>query len=210
AQEATELGHLQHRVSQVISQIQRLGRGVEGTGPFLPAEHGHSRKTQGDLREAGAEARPLCGQVVLSYEDEASESRHAELWSGVPYWWGNQVKPQDLVHHLERMKSCSCPGLWCPLHGDPTSTQSLVCHQAQALLWVQVKKRNSSACLPAVINGDCAIPSTKDAYLDPGVRVGTAPAALCRLVGEALGDPRPPPPGAASSGRQAPARGAVV
>ena len=65
-----------------------------------------------------------------------------------------------------------------------------------------------SAC-EAVINGDCAIPSTKDAYLDPGVSVGTAPAALCRLVGEALGDP-PHPPGAASSGRQAPARGAIV
>uniref|UniRef100_A0A4X1TE16 Phosphatidylinositol-specific phospholipase C X domain-containing protein n=3 Tax=Sus scrofa TaxID=9823 RepID=A0A4X1TE16_PIG len=49
-------------------------------------------------------------QVILSYEDEASVSRHAELWPGIPYWWGNKVKPQDLVCYLERMKSCGRPG----------------------------------------------------------------------------------------------------
>uniref|UniRef100_A0A4W2I8D6 PI-PLC X domain-containing protein 1 n=1 Tax=Bos indicus x Bos taurus TaxID=30522 RepID=A0A4W2I8D6_BOBOX len=49
-------------------------------------------------------------QVILSYKDEASVSQHAELWPGIPYWWGNQVKPRDLVHHLELMKSCSHPG----------------------------------------------------------------------------------------------------
>ena len=49
-------------------------------------------------------------QVILSYEDEASVSRHVELWPGIPYWWGNKVKPQDLVHYLERMKSCGRPG----------------------------------------------------------------------------------------------------
>ena len=32
-------------------------------------------------------------QVILSYKDEASMSQHAELWPGIPYWWGNQVKP---------------------------------------------------------------------------------------------------------------------
>ncbi|KAI4554083.1 hypothetical protein MJG53_019382 [Ovis ammon polii x Ovis aries] len=49
-------------------------------------------------------------QVILSYEDEAAVSRHVELWPGIPYWWGNKVKPQDLVHYLERMKSCGRPG----------------------------------------------------------------------------------------------------
>lgn len=52
-------------------------------------------------------------QVILSYEDEASVSRHAELWPGIPYWWGNKVKPQDLVCYLERMKSCGRPGACC-------------------------------------------------------------------------------------------------
>ena len=49
-------------------------------------------------------------QVILSYKDEASMSQHAELWPSIPYWWGNQVKPRDLVHYLELMKSCSHPG----------------------------------------------------------------------------------------------------
>ena len=49
-------------------------------------------------------------QVILSYEDEAAVSRHAELWPGIPYWWGNKVKPQDLVHYLELMKSRGRPG----------------------------------------------------------------------------------------------------
>uniref|UniRef100_A0A452DM89 Uncharacterized protein n=1 Tax=Capra hircus TaxID=9925 RepID=A0A452DM89_CAPHI len=48
-------------------------------------------------------------QVILSYKDKASMSQHAELWPGIPYWWGNQVKPRDLVHYLEHMKSCSHP-----------------------------------------------------------------------------------------------------
>ncbi|XP_064338729.1 PI-PLC X domain-containing protein 1 isoform X1 [Camelus dromedarius] len=49
-------------------------------------------------------------QVLLSYEDETSVSRHVELWPGIPYWWGNQVKPQDLIRYLEHMKSCGRPG----------------------------------------------------------------------------------------------------
>uniref|UniRef100_A0A8B9WVT2 Phosphatidylinositol specific phospholipase C X domain containing 1 n=1 Tax=Bos mutus grunniens TaxID=30521 RepID=A0A8B9WVT2_BOSMU len=49
-------------------------------------------------------------QVILSYEDEASVSRHTELWPGIPYWWGNKVKPQDLVNYLELMKSHGRPG----------------------------------------------------------------------------------------------------
>ncbi|XP_057575160.1 PI-PLC X domain-containing protein 1 [Hippopotamus amphibius kiboko] len=49
-------------------------------------------------------------QVLVSYEEEASVSRHPQLWPAIPYWWGNQVKPQDLVRYLERMKSCGRPG----------------------------------------------------------------------------------------------------
>uniref|UniRef100_A0A452DKB1 Uncharacterized protein n=1 Tax=Capra hircus TaxID=9925 RepID=A0A452DKB1_CAPHI len=52
----------------------------------------------------------LSQQVILSYKDKASMSQHAELWPGIPYWWGNQVKPRDLIHYLEHMKSCSHPG----------------------------------------------------------------------------------------------------
>jgi hypothetical protein len=46
----------------------------------------------------------------VSYEDEGSISRHPELWPGIPYWWGNQVKTQALIHYLEAMKSCGRPG----------------------------------------------------------------------------------------------------
>ncbi|XP_021089697.1 PI-PLC X domain-containing protein 1 isoform X2 [Mesocricetus auratus] len=49
-------------------------------------------------------------QVIVSYEDEASVGRHAELWPGIPYWWGDKVKSQALLHYLETMKSCGRPG----------------------------------------------------------------------------------------------------
>ncbi|XP_043753334.1 PI-PLC X domain-containing protein 1-like [Cervus elaphus] len=49
-------------------------------------------------------------QVILSSKDEASMSQHEELWRSIPYWWGNQVKPRDLIHYLEHMKGCSHPG----------------------------------------------------------------------------------------------------
>ena len=58
-------------------------------------------------------------QVILSYKDTTSMSQHAELWPGIPYWWGNQVKPQDLIHCLEHMKSCSYPGDCCLHTGTP-------------------------------------------------------------------------------------------
>ncbi|EHB00232.1 PI-PLC X domain-containing protein 1 [Heterocephalus glaber] len=48
-------------------------------------------------------------QVLLSYEDEATVARHPELWPGIPYWWGDQVKSQALIRYLETMKSCSRP-----------------------------------------------------------------------------------------------------
>ncbi|KAK2506793.1 hypothetical protein MC885_011941 [Smutsia gigantea] len=49
-------------------------------------------------------------QVLMSYEDEGNVSWHGELWPRIPYWWGDQVKPEELVHYLERMKSRGRPG----------------------------------------------------------------------------------------------------
>ncbi|XP_062940498.1 PI-PLC X domain-containing protein 1 isoform X1 [Cynocephalus volans] len=49
-------------------------------------------------------------QVIIFYEDEDTVSRHRELWPGVPYWWGNKVKVQELIRYLEGMKSCGRPG----------------------------------------------------------------------------------------------------
>ncbi|XP_073758283.1 PI-PLC X domain-containing protein 1 isoform X1 [Callorhinus ursinus] len=49
-------------------------------------------------------------QVILSYEEESVVSRHGELWPGIPYWWADQVKAQELIQYLERMKSCGRPG----------------------------------------------------------------------------------------------------
>ncbi|XP_007954960.2 PI-PLC X domain-containing protein 1 [Orycteropus afer afer] len=52
-----------------------------------------------------------CGhQVILSYEDEGSVSRHRELWPGIPYWWGDKVKTDDLIRYLESRKSSGRPG----------------------------------------------------------------------------------------------------
>ena len=52
-------------------------------------------------------------QVIVSYEEASVVSRHAELWPGIPYWWGDQVKAQELIRYLERMKSCGRPGEPC-------------------------------------------------------------------------------------------------
>lgn len=49
-------------------------------------------------------------QVIVSYEDETCVGRHPELWPGIPYWWGNQVKSQALLQYLETMRSCGRPG----------------------------------------------------------------------------------------------------
>lgn len=48
--------------------------------------------------------------MLLSYEDEDTVARHPELWPGIPYWRGNQVKAQALIRYLETMKSCGRPG----------------------------------------------------------------------------------------------------
>ncbi|KAK7796583.1 hypothetical protein U0070_001366 [Myodes glareolus] len=49
-------------------------------------------------------------QVIVSYEDETCVGRHPELWPGIPYWWGNQVKSQALLQYLETMRNCGRPG----------------------------------------------------------------------------------------------------
>ncbi|XP_021516058.1 PI-PLC X domain-containing protein 1 isoform X2 [Meriones unguiculatus] len=49
-------------------------------------------------------------QVIVSYEDEATVSRHEQLWPGIPYWWANKQDTQDLLHYLDTMKGCGRPG----------------------------------------------------------------------------------------------------
>uniref|UniRef100_A0A8I3NZ43 Phosphatidylinositol specific phospholipase C X domain containing 1 n=2 Tax=Canis lupus familiaris TaxID=9615 RepID=A0A8I3NZ43_CANLF len=58
-------------------------------------------------------------QVIVSYEEASVVSRHAELWPGIPYWWGDQVKAQELIRYLERMKSCGRPGEECRPRESP-------------------------------------------------------------------------------------------
>lgn len=65
----------------------------------------------------------LSQQVILSYKDKASMSQHAEL-ARHPYWWGNQVKPRDLIPAWS-MKSCSHPGECCLQTGTPGHTHVL-------------------------------------------------------------------------------------
>uniref|UniRef100_A0A8C0JIZ5 Phosphatidylinositol specific phospholipase C X domain containing 1 n=1 Tax=Canis lupus dingo TaxID=286419 RepID=A0A8C0JIZ5_CANLU len=50
-------------------------------------------------------------QVIVSYEEaeRASEPPRGAV-AGIPYWWGDQVKAQELIRYLERMKSCGPPG----------------------------------------------------------------------------------------------------
>lgn len=89
-------------------------------------------------------------QVLLSYEEEGAVGRHPELWPGIPYWWGNQVKAKKLIRYLERMKSCGRPGgcrpgeaghkralgvtgtgfessVWCVCIGEQTCMHTHVC-----------------------------------------------------------------------------------
>ena len=81
-------------------------------------------------------------QVILSYKDTTSMSQHAELWPGIPYWLGNQVKPQDLVHCLEHMKSCSCPGDCCLHTGTPGHRHVLPHGAGFGFKW-----RNGTGCI---------------------------------------------------------------
>ncbi|XP_060264532.1 PI-PLC X domain-containing protein 1 isoform X4 [Ovis aries] len=106
-------------------------------------------------------------QVILSYEDEAAVSRHVELWPGIPYWWGNKVKPQDLVHYLERMKSCGRPGgLFVAGINLTENLEFILVHPAWSLqkltlsglpylcAWVRAQCPGSAAGCTNIIAGD--------------------------------------------------------
>lgn len=77
--------------------------------PYITETPNPSLQEVPTLRQLWAQGQ----QVVLSYEEEGTVSRHPELWPGIPYWWGNKVKAQDLVCYLEQMKSCGRPGETC-------------------------------------------------------------------------------------------------
>ncbi|MBN3299661.1 PLCX1 protein, partial [Amia calva] len=49
-------------------------------------------------------------QVIISYDDSALIKRHKELWPVIPYWWANQVDPQDVLQYLEQQKQKGRPG----------------------------------------------------------------------------------------------------
>lgn len=76
-------------------------------------------------------------QVILSYDDECAMNRHRELWPAIPYWWGDQVKPEKLVRYLEHMKSCGRPGGCTFMHemGAHTAVRPHACfgHAARDL-----------------------------------------------------------------------------
>ncbi|CAD7681688.1 unnamed protein product [Nyctereutes procyonoides] len=119
-----------------IPGAERHGAAGHGGAVPGPADRAHARHAHGDLRVAGEpppggrhpgvqELRGHDGgpevptlrqlwargqQVIVSYEEASVVSRHAELWPGIPYWWGDQVKAQELIRYLERMKSCGRPG----------------------------------------------------------------------------------------------------
>ncbi|XP_066103134.1 PI-PLC X domain-containing protein 1-like isoform X3 [Saccopteryx bilineata] len=78
-------------------------------------------------------------QVLLSYDDEGTVRRHGELWPAIPYWWGNQVKPEKLIRYLEHMKSYGRPGRkWAA--ADEGGNWPVECGQqpgedSEAVLW---------------------------------------------------------------------------
>ncbi|KAF3815737.1 hypothetical protein GH733_016276 [Mirounga leonina] len=98
--------------------VQVLGDpGVIVAGKVALGKHRHSESPVGTSQERQKRDLPTLNQlwsrgqqVILSYEEESVVSRHGELWPGIPYWWGDQVKAQELIQYLERMKSCGRPG----------------------------------------------------------------------------------------------------
>ncbi|KAK2498048.1 hypothetical protein MC885_021554, partial [Smutsia gigantea] len=80
---------------------QHLGR--HDRGPARVTDHLHPEHLWGHA------VSPRGQQVFVSYEDECTVSWHGELWPRIPYWWGDQVKPEELIHYLECMRSRGCP-----------------------------------------------------------------------------------------------------
>ncbi|XP_039729256.1 PI-PLC X domain-containing protein 1 isoform X2 [Pteropus medius] len=78
-------------------------------------------------------------QVVLSYDDECAVRRHRQLWPAIPYWWGNQVKPEKLVRYLEQMQRCGRPGgLFVAGINLTENLQYILAHPAASLRKVTV------------------------------------------------------------------------
>ncbi|XP_032185944.1 PI-PLC X domain-containing protein 1 isoform X1 [Mustela erminea] len=102
--------------------------GAECSLPEAPALPAHRRATSFAPQEVPTlnQMWSRGQQVILSYEEDSVVNRHAELWPGIPYWWGDQVKPQELIRYLERMKSCGRPGehVLCT-HGTPACRRAV-------------------------------------------------------------------------------------
>ncbi|XP_014438006.1 PI-PLC X domain-containing protein 1 [Tupaia chinensis] len=73
-------------------------------------------------------------QVLLSYEHEGAVRRHRELWPGIPYWWADQAKAQELIRYLEAMKGCGRPGgLFVAGINLTENLQYVLAHPSQSL-----------------------------------------------------------------------------
>ncbi|XP_077199491.1 PI-PLC X domain-containing protein 1 [Paroedura picta] len=44
-------------------------------------------------------------QVIVSYEDLLQVAHNPELWTAIPYWWGNKTTAKKLIQYLELRKS---------------------------------------------------------------------------------------------------------
>nr|XP_008508878.1 PREDICTED: PI-PLC X domain-containing protein 1-like [Equus przewalskii] len=106
-------------------------------------------------------------QVLLSYEDERTLSRHRELWPGLPYWWADQAKPTELVRYLEHMKSCGRPGglfvaginltenlEYVLVHPAGSLRKMTLPHLAYLTAWVREQSPGPGARCTNVIAGD--------------------------------------------------------
>ncbi|XP_007538520.2 PI-PLC X domain-containing protein 1 isoform X2 [Erinaceus europaeus] len=109
-------------------------------------------------------------QVLLSYEDEETVSRHPELWPGIPYWWGDKVKPQDLVCYLERMKSCGRPGGLFVAGTNLTETlEYVLAHPGQSLRSVTLP---GLPFLGAWVRAQCPGPASRCTNIIAGDFIG--------------------------------------
>ncbi|XP_066209153.1 PI-PLC X domain-containing protein 1-like isoform X4 [Saccopteryx leptura] len=106
-------------------------------------------------------------QVLLSYDDEGTVHRHGELWPAIPYWWGNQVKPEKLIRYLEHMKSCGRPGgLFVAGINLTENLQYILAHPSESLwrltlpslpqlrAWVRDQCPGPGTCCTNIIAGD--------------------------------------------------------
>lgn len=101
-------------------------------------------------------------QVVLSYDDECAVRRHRQLWPAIPYWWGNQVKPEKLVRYLEQMQREGRPdGLFVAGINLTENLEYILAHPAASLRKVTVPslpclsawvRQQSPGCGPRCVN----------------------------------------------------------